>query len=43
MSYEKRENAFRELHMKVHNPVLDELLVYLGRELLVSNYRTPLD
>lgn len=43
ISYEEKDAAFRAYHQQVQNPVLDELLVYLGREFVSSAYRTPLE
>lgn len=43
ISYEEKDNTFRQYHQQVQNPVLDELMLYLGRELINSGYGSPLD
>ncbi len=43
MSPDEKKNTFRQYHQQIQNPVLDGLLVYMGRELISSAYGTPLD
>jgi len=43
MSPDEKKNTFRQFHQQIQNPVLDRLLVYMGRELISSAYGTPLD
>ncbi len=43
MKYEEKDNLYRERHQRIKNPILDELLIYLGREFISSAYMTPYD
>lgn len=43
MKLEETDSAFRQYHRQIQNPVLDEILVYLGREYVTSSYGTPME